>query len=207
MRVFLGVLRVALAITYPFLVYIGLSRGSIRGVGLATATVGLALLAMSLRDVRGENARAILASPIVLLGLGTASALSSDARFVLAMPVLVNAVLFAQFATSLRGTPIVERFARMIDGDLSDAQVAYCRNVTIVWCTFFVANGLIAGALALAGPLDAWTVYTGIVGYVAMGTLGALEYVVRKARFRKFSGHLVDRALRFAIERGRTEAS
>jgi uncharacterized membrane protein len=123
------------------------------------------------------------------------SALLDDARFVLALPVLINGVLFLQFALSLRATPMVERFARMQDPNLGPAQVAYCRSVTKVWCVFFVLNGGFSAYLALFAEVSSWALYTGIVAYVLMGVLGASEYLVRKARFREYGPGLHDRLI------------
>jgi uncharacterized membrane protein len=111
------------------------------------------------------------------------------------MPVLINGVLLATFASSLSSTPMVERFARMQDPELGPAQVSYCRGVTRVWCGFFVFNMLISGLLALFAPLEAWALYTGLIAYVLMGLLGASEYVVRKSRFREYGAGLHDRVL------------
>lgn len=196
MRVAFGIARVLLALAYPFLVWFLLRQGAVRALGLATAAFALTLIVARVGGARAEDARALVAAPVVLLLLGMASATSHDPRFVLAMPVLVNAVLFVQFASSLGAVPIVERFARMIDGELSAEQVAYCRTVTKVWAAFFVLNGGIAAALAGLGRVDAWTLHTGVLGYVGMGLLGAIEYLTRKARFRKFGDHAVDRVLR-----------
>jgi uncharacterized membrane protein len=118
-----------------------------------------------------------------------------DRRFVLALPVLTNAALFAHFASSLRTVPIAERFARAQHGDLPEREVAYCRSVTRVWCAFFVLNGGVTAALGLWAPLAWWTLYTGAISYVLVGLLVAAEYIVRKARFRRYGSSVVDRLL------------
>ncbi|HEY6877774.1 MAG TPA: hypothetical protein VI299_07130, partial [Polyangiales bacterium] len=91
--------------------------------------------------------------------------------------------------------PLVERFARMQNPDLSPAQVAYCRTVTQVWCAFFVLNAAISGSLAAWAPLSWWTLYNGLLAYVLMGVLGAGEYLVRKFRFREYGRGLHDRLI------------
>jgi len=200
MRAVLTIAKVVLAIAYPFLIYLGLTRGTPRVVGLATAAVAIVLVGSQVREAKAKDAWFVLASPLVILTLGIASALSGDSRFVLAMPVLINAVLFVQFATSLRSTPIIERFARMVETELSEGQIAHCRATTYVWCGLFVVNGTIACVLASLGRIEAWTLHTGVLSYVAMGVLGATEYVIRKVRFRRFASHPLDRILRFLIE-------
>ena len=70
---------------------------------------------------------------------------SEDARFVLAMPVVINAVLLATFAETLRRgqTPIIERFARLVEKELTGEKRAHCRRWTAHWCGFFALNGAI----------------------------------------------------------------
>jgi uncharacterized membrane protein len=194
-RVVLGVLGTLLVVLYPVAVYVGLTRWSARGVALVIAVTVLCALALRARGKRGEHLRAAAGPPLAVLLLAIAGAILDEPGFVLAMPVLVNVALLATFGASLRGMPMVERFARMTDPELGPAQVRYCRSVTIVWCVFFVVNGTIAGALALFAPLSWWASYTGLVAYVAMGALFAIEYVVRKARFREYGRGLHDRLL------------
>lgn len=194
-RIARSVVDTLLFATYPLAVYVGLTRYSMRDASLV---LGALVLVGVLLRLPGRSRRAllpVLALPLSILGLIGTSVLLDDPRFVLALPVLINLALLAQFALSLRGVPLVERFARLTETSLSDAQIAYCRTVTKVWCGFFVVNGATAGLLALMAPLAWWALYTGILSYVLMGTLFTIEYVVRKARFRIFGGHLLDRAL------------
>lgn len=174
-------LGIALGVAYPVLVYLGLTHLRARAVAL---TMLVAALGVAAWRVRRQQVRSLLVVPIAMCALLAAGAVLDDARLVLAMPVLVNAVLLAAFGASLRApVPMVERFARLQKPELSAAEVRYCRSVTIVWCVFFVANGAVAGALALRAPLSWWTLWTGALSYVAMGTLFAAEWLVRRARF------------------------
>jgi uncharacterized membrane protein len=135
--------------------------------------------------------------------------LFDDRRLFLALPALTNLALLAHFAVSLRTIPVAERFARAQEDVLSPAQVVYCRAVTIVWCVFFIVNGGVTVALALLAPLGWWTLYAGGLSYVAVGTLAAGEVIVRKARFRKYSGAPYDLLLARVfppVSRARPEA-
>lgn len=174
-------LGIAMAVAYPVFVYVGLTHLRARAVALVMLVGALAFAALR---VRGQHVRALLGVPIAVCALLAVGALLDDARLVLALPVLVNAVLLATFGASLRGkTPMVERFARLQKPQLSAAEVRHCRSVTIVWCVFFVANGAIAGALAIWAPLSWWALWTGALSYVAMATLFGGEWLVRRARF------------------------
>ena len=193
--VFFGVLNGLLVAGYPIAVYVGLTRFSARGVGLLLALLLAPGVVHKLRRARREDLWAVARLPLTIFALLALAALLDDARFVFALPVLINLALLAQFASSLRSTPLVERFARMQQPSLSPAQVVYCRRVTQVWCGFFVFNACISGALALFAPLAAWTLYNGLIAYVLMGAVGGVEYVVRKFRFREYGSGLHDRLL------------
>ncbi|MET0341507.1 MAG: hypothetical protein ABW252_10940 [Polyangiales bacterium] len=191
----LAVLNALIVVVYPVAVYFSLTRLGARGAGLVLAALLLPGIAQRLRSARREDLLAVLRLPLSVLALLGLAAALDDPRLVLALPVLINLALLAQFASSLWGTPLVERFARMQQANLGPAQVAYCRAVTKVWCGFFLLNGGTAAALALSAPLSWWTLYNGLLAYVAMGVLGASEYVVRKARFREYGPGLHDRLL------------
>ncbi len=88
---------------------------------------------------------------------------------------------------------MVERFARMVDHDLPDFTLPYCRRMTIVWCVFFVGNAATVVALAVLAPHEWWTLYTGVLAYVLIGLLLVGEVCVRKWWFRQFRGGPLDR--------------
>jgi uncharacterized membrane protein len=184
-----------LVVSYPLAVYVGLTRFSARGLGLLLAAILLPGMLYRARHARREDWLVALRLPLTIVALLALTAVLDDARFVLALPVLINAALLVQFAGSLRGTPLVERFARMQQPRLSAAQVAYCRRVTHVWCVFFVLNGGVSALLARFASLSVWALYNGLIAYVLMGGLGASEYAVRKFRFREYGPGLHDRLL------------
>lgn len=86
-------------------------------------------------------------------------------------PVFVNAALFTVFAASLRGTPMVETFARLRHKNLPAHAV--------VWCVFFIVNGLVALDSALFRSDAWWALYNGAVSYVLIAVLFAAEFAVR----------------------------
>ena len=105
-------------------------------------------------------------------------------------PVLVNAVLLIVFGLSLWRPPsVVERLARLTQPDLPPRGVAYTRQVTRVWCAFFVVNGGLAAATALWASDAVWALYNGLLAYGLMGALFAGEWLVRQ-RVMKRHGHV-----------------
>jgi uncharacterized membrane protein len=202
-RLVLGILCAVFTVAYPLVVYVGLQRWSPHVLGLAL--LGLLGGLFGLRRLSRSGGGAGLggrsdgwtdALPLLAAGLLLLGVVLRQGMFVKAVPVLVSAGLLAMFGLSLRSPQsLVERLARRQDPELSPAKVRYCRQVTVVWCWFFVLNIAITLGLAAAAPLSWWTLYTGLVAYVLIGGLFAGEYVVRKARFRDYGRGWHDRAL------------
>jgi len=184
-RIVLSVIGVILTIAYPLAVYFGLSRFSVRAVSLLLLCLALPMIALRLQGKRREHIAALLPAPVAVIALIALSAVLEDQRFMLALPALISAALLVTFGASLKsGMPMIERFARMQNPDLPPDHAVHCRQVTWVWCGFFVVNGAIASLLAIRGPLEWWTLYSGLIAYVLMGVLFAAEYIVRRVRFR-----------------------
>lgn len=195
MRLLAAALHALLVALYPVAVYIGLTRGNVRAVGLGlVGLLGLTIL-LRVRGQRREHLWPLIRVPLSTAGVLALAAALDDARLMLALPVLVSLLLLWHFGSSLATTPLVERFARMQKETLSPDQRRYCRTVTVVWCIFFVVNAAIAGALALWAPVAWWAMYTGLIAYGLIGLLGTTEYLVRKYRFREYGRGLHDRLL------------
>jgi uncharacterized membrane protein len=142
-------------------------------------------LVLRIQGKKREHALVMARIPLSIGALLLVGAWCDDRRLVLALPVLTNIVLLAQFGSSLRGIPVAERFARAQEHDLSPAQVAYCRAVTVVWCAFFVLNGGVTAALALLAPVRIWAAYAGGLSYALVGLVVTVEYGIRALRFGK----------------------
>ena len=171
MRTFLlGVLTVA----YPALVYYGASHFQARWLALL-------LVALALARALATRERYWLLAAFAALALAGLSALSNQLLPLKLYPVLVNSVLLVVFAASLRWPPsVIEKLARLSTPNLPDAAVAYTRRVTQVWCGFFILNGTIALITALYASAATWALYNGLIAYVLMACLFAVEYWVRK---------------------------
>jgi len=183
------------AIGYPLIVYFGLTHGSTRFAAWLLLALTLGHTVLRSLQLRRLALRSALAAPLCLATLWL-----DDRRYMLALPVLINAGLFSLFFGSLRSPmPLVERFARMRVSDLSEAERHYCRSVTKLWSAFFVFNGATAAVLAARSSLDLWTLYTGLISYILVGLVGAGEYTVRKYRFGRFGDNLADRLLRAVL--------
>lgn len=176
-------LIVLLTLAYPFIVYFGLARfGPV--VLAVILLVIMVLRALLTRRGSSLKQQIPLLAALTLVSLG--AWFRKDPRFFYYYPVLVSFTMLGLFGFSLRKPPsMIERFARMTEPHFPPEAVSYCRKVTMVWCAFFLTNGLIALGTALHGDLKIWTVYNGFMSYLFMGLLFGIEYMVRRAVKRK----------------------
>jgi uncharacterized membrane protein len=192
-RIAIGILQAVFLVAYPFIVYFAYLRFETRAAG--GVLLGLVALSFALQ-IRGpaQDLWELLREHLGLLLL-ILVAIVTGQRFVLQLlPMAVSLFLLGTFGWSLfSGLPIVERFARLVDADLPDFCVPYCRKVTIAWCVFLAANALCAGVLALAGSFEAWALYTGFLSYLLLGAAFAGEFALRKLWFRHYGDGFADR--------------
>lgn len=163
-----------LTVAYPLLVWFGMGKVS---------PAWLALLLVAVAGLRALATRQAIWLVAALGGLllAAAAALGNSALPLKFYPVLVNTVLLAVFAISLRHPPsAIERLARLQEPDLPEAGVRYTRRVTQVWCGFFIINGSIALATALWASDATWALYNGLIAYVLMGLLFGGEWLLRQ---------------------------
>lgn len=162
------------ALAYPLLVYAGLRTLPALVLGLVLLGVIAARIALT---PAGPLGTALVAGAIALVAL----LLLDPAIALRAWPVLLSLALAAVFAWSLRHPPsAIERLARIAEPELPPAGVVYTRKVTVVWLCFFVANATVAAWTALFTSLETWTLYNGLVSYVIIGVIFAIEWTVRQ---------------------------
>lgn len=183
----LAAVAAAVLLLYPAFVFLAARS--------ATPTLIASVLAVALA-LRGAAAPpgslwhrtrlALVAAGVILIAV---SALTDDLLPVLYYPVAANAVAAALFSGSLWfGPPLVERIARLTDGELPSAAITYTRRVTQLWAVFLCANTIIAAATAIAAtgttPDSAafarWALWNGLLSYLAMATLFGAEWLVRR---------------------------
>src|SRR6266581_3424726 len=150
------------------------------------------LIYAGLTLVRPRTLAIILAVLLLVHGVVTwpQRGLAQVSRLVLLPVVVVLLIAFGR--TLLWGPPMVETFARLRGRELPDEEVVYCRVVTGLWCLFFAFNGGVTLWLALGATLARWTLYTGVVSYMLIGTLFTAEMVYRYWRFRPYDGSVTD---------------
>ncbi|MDR2925849.1 MAG: hypothetical protein LBU76_07885 [Azoarcus sp.] len=121
----------------------------------------------------------------VVAGLGAAALLLRSSASMLYYPVLMSAMGLLAFAASLfQPQTIIERLARRMTPDFPPEGIRYTRRVTLAWCAFFVINGGIA-LWTTTQPLSVWTLYNGLISYMAMGAMFGGEWLIRQRVMRR----------------------
>ncbi|CAH0991519.1 intracellular septation protein A [Sinobacterium norvegicum] len=180
MKVLLNVTVGIVIAVYPLAVFFGLSYFSIAQLTSMLALIFLLRLA-SLWSSQSP-VKHLLAVGCVMGGvLAGLSYYFQSSDFFRYYPVVVNAIMATAFAASLlRGMPMVERLARLKESELDASGVAYTRIVTKAWLLFFIVNGLFALYTAGYTSFEFWTLYNGLLSYLLMALLFAVEWFVRQ---------------------------
>ena len=166
---------------YPLLNHGAAVFGEPRLAALGLALLTWAFVAGAIRLLPAI----LLAAGVLLLSLWLAAVLPGWLLY--SPPVALNLALCALFALTLRAgkDPLVSRFARIERGGvLPPDLVSYTRNLTLAWAGFFALMAAISLALALAGPLALWSLFSNIVNYVLVVVFFVLEYLYRRIRYR-----------------------
>lgn len=171
-----------LSILYPLLAALG-----VRHFGPGWVLLGLFVL-IALRTLPALRAKVPGGLTWGLLFVAGAVALVAiyDRELSIRLyPALMSAAMLLTFAqTIVRPPSMIERFARLVTPDLDEAGVRYARNVTLIWCAFFLANCAMGIWTALYADWTFWTLYNGVIAYVGIGVLFFGEFLVRPL-FRK----------------------
>ena len=173
---------VALAL-YPLLVYTTVGHFGASGIAAVLAAVSLTRLILARlfgrKALGGGYIEMVSAGGVVL---AVVSLWFDSTGAVLYYPVLVNAGLLLMFAASLVKPPtVIERIARLREPDLPPAAVRYTHRVTIAWTAFFICNGAVAFYTARFMSLQAWALYNGLIAYLLIAGVFAIELAFRAA--------------------------
>lgn len=175
-------MQVPLFLAYPVLVHLAVK---LQLPWLQSAAVLCAYCAVFYRRLRGGQAAAwcgLALSAAALLALQCAG----GGRWVLFVPsVALPALVLSAFAESLLPgrVALVTRFARAMDGVLSEEQVRYTRAVTWLWVAASASLLAVTLLLIAFASVQAWSVFANFVSYSLIGLLLAAEYLYRRHRF------------------------
>ncbi|MDR3304131.1 MAG: hypothetical protein LBS86_06930 [Treponema sp.] len=190
-KLFLGVI----AVLYPLLVFFSLVVFKLPVRYLSVLIIVFAtiyFLVTGWHYKGGKHSVLTYITPVILLCIGVVCTVTKS-RLVLKMyPALADFAYLMICATSLFiPPPIVFYFVDIIDKTIKEAFrreqfEQKCRVATIIWCVFFVIDGLIAviTTFFIADEV-VWGIYNGAITYVGMALIFAGEYIVLKRAAKK----------------------
>ena len=183
---------------YPLLVYFGLTRFQPRYLALLLGFLVLVRLVAGgfraplhakgskLGQANNLLRYAQLAAALFVFGLVTYVVTSNNAESLKLYPVIISFSLLCGFVWSLLYPPsAIERIARISEPQLPAAGIRYTRTITLVWCGFFLCNGLAALYTALYASSATWALYNGLIAYVLIGCLLGGEFLYRHLHLKK----------------------
>lgn len=186
------VVSVLFLIASPWVLYWTLSRGDIHVASLTLIGWVILRTIPVVLAAKREHVRAALVLPAIALVFAVLGWVLDNGVWLMVLPAATQSAFGLAFLRSLGTTPMIENFARMVKPELSDGEVAHCRAWTRIWGIYLIAVALFGLVLAVCASLAVWTIYVGLVTYALVGLLFAVEYVVRKYKFREYGRNPLD---------------
>ena len=203
MKKFLKALFYVIAATYPILVFTMLVIFKVDTKILSLSIIALAaafFLSATGAKKTDTNEKTMmdwkpLLSSVLFLSAGLFCFITGKEFFLKIYSVVISITMLFVFGSTLFMPPnIIFRFATLSDKSIKGSSFEqkvyeYCRNVTVVWCCFFVLNGTAAALTTFADKIfglspeqarKVWAVYNGGISYVLMGSLFVVEFIIRK---------------------------
>ena len=191
----LGVLSTLLLLASPWVLYLALSQHRIDVAAIALIGWCVVRAIPAVWAARPAQRLAALQLPAIALSFALLGWVLHDGAWLLILPSATQATFGLAFLRSLRATPLIENFARMVKPELSAGELAHCRRWTAIWGGYLLGLAAVGLVLARWASLAAWTLYVGILNYALIGALFAVEYVVRKIQFRDYGRNPLDLVL------------
>lgn len=188
----LGVISALFIVASPWVLYWTLSRQRVGVAALALIGWVIVRTIPVLISAQRAQRRAALQLPAIALVFACLGWISDNGTWLLILPSATQATFGLAFLRSLSGTPLIEHFARMVKPELGAAQLVHCRRWTVIWGIYLLVLAALGLALAQWAPLSVWTAYVGVVNYLLIGVLFAIEYVIRKLQFREYGRNPLD---------------
>ena len=181
---------------YPVIVVVGITYLGVRWTALLILVLlGRRIIGLVITNKEGTR---IILYQVIAMAVIVGVAAASKSHFALRVaPFMISLTFISSFAGSMRGVPIIERFARLAEPDLSEEEVRYCRKLTKAWMGVLAANSVLVFSAAFVEDKILWTILVGPVSYALLGSAFLVEYPYRKWRFQKFNmKNPVDRVLK-----------
>ena len=207
MKTVLNIISALFILASPWVLYWTLSQHRVGFAAIMLICWVIVRTIPVLLSAKREQRLAALQLPAIALTFASLGWVLNNGTWLLVMPSATQGTFGLAFLRSLAGTPLIEHFARMVKPELSVPELANCRSWTRIWGFYLLVLAAIGLALARWATLATWTVYVGILSYVLVGVLFAVEYVIRKIRFRDYGRNPLDWLLSKVFPAARSDVS
>jgi uncharacterized membrane protein len=178
----------ALIVLYPVLVFSALVifKLSIRYLSVLIIALAVAYFLVHRHNYKGRHRIVVFVSPAILCCIGIICLITKSSLTLKIYPALADLVYLVIMGTSiLIPPPVVFYFINMFDKKIKDHIETgffeqYCRRAAIVWCVFFVLDGIVALITVFRASDIVWGIYNGGITYVLMGLIFVGEYFILK---------------------------
>ncbi|QPH98939.1 DNA gyrase subunit B [Campylobacter concisus] len=107
-------------------------------------------------------------------------AIFRSVNLALLYPSIVSLGFLALFFYSLKGEAVITKIARLKEKNIDKKVVSYTRELTKIWCLFFIFNAILAFVLSCFENKFYWSIYCSFISYILMGFLFFGEILYRK---------------------------
>ena len=185
-----------IAILYPLLVFCVLVvfKLPIRYLSIGIIIFAIAYSVVNSRHYKGRHTLLLFISPVILCTIGVISLYLDDSPIIIKLyPALADLAYLTIMVTSFFFPPplayyFINIFDKSIKTKIPKARFdVYCVRASVVWCVYFVIDGITALLTAYFSSDFVWGVYNGGITYAIMGLIFAGEFVILKMKVKKYS--------------------
>jgi uncharacterized membrane protein len=162
---FIKLVTVFCLISYPLLVYLGMAYIDIRLMGaLLLVIILLRIIAFRQQPKKQTLLFLLVGSAIAIIVI-----FSNQLYFLKLYPVCISLLMLGIFGYSLLYPPtIVQTIAHRSfkEKEMPEEVITYTRNITKIWCAFFLANAILASYTTFFTTIEMWTLYNGLISFL-----------------------------------------
>jgi len=173
-----------LTLSWPFIIWFGVITQHMHWI--TPVLLGLMIIrVVAFLPVAGPMRGIIKTGSLLAILLCLLSLFFNQHEWLMWYPVAVNTLMLIFFGSSLFfGVPIIEQLARLKRPQLPASAIRYTKQVTQIWCGFFLFNGVISMTTVLLNNMTLWGIWNGLLSYFGMGSLIIGEWIFRQWKIR-----------------------
>jgi len=183
------------AILYPLFVFCALVvfKLPIKYLSIGIIVFAIAYSVVNSRNYKGKHTLALFISPLILCVIGALSLCLNDEIVIKLYPALADlAYLTIMISSLIFPPPLAYYFIDIFDKSMKTVIPKqkfdlYCFRASIVWCVYFVLDGIVATLTTFYMDSLNWGIYNAGITYIIMALIFAGEFIILKIKLKKYS--------------------